>query len=133
LSDFGERGALPSDSEWLDWLAAELVDSGWRTKHIHRLIVGSNRYRQGFAAHLYKAKINLTRTVHWRWPSRRLDAKSIRDSMLAVSGDLDTKAARSSDKEETKSSVGLSLSVSAARSERHCGVGAFYGNGRARG
>lgn len=43
--DFGIRGAKPSNQELLDWLASELIDSGWSTKHIQRLILTSQTYR----------------------------------------------------------------------------------------
>ena len=45
-NDFGTQGSQPSHPELLDWLACELMDSGWREKVIHRLIVGSRVYRQ---------------------------------------------------------------------------------------
>jgi hypothetical protein len=49
------------------------------------------------------ARIDPTNTFHWRWSPRRLEAEAIRDSMLAVSGELDTKAGGPSDKDEAKS------------------------------
>src|SRR5205085_4639375 len=48
-SDFGAHGAQPTHPELLDWLAAEFVESGWRLKHVHRLIVTSATYRQSAA------------------------------------------------------------------------------------
>jgi hypothetical protein len=69
-NDFGTRGAAPTHPELLDWLAAEFVRSGWSVKHMHRLILTSEAYRGG---------------VH----RRRLTAEEIRDSLLAVSGELD--------------------------------------------
>src|SRR5262245_22327595 len=44
--DFGVKGAAPSHPELLDWLASEFLRSGGSTKHVHRLIVTSNTYRQ---------------------------------------------------------------------------------------
>src|SRR4030095_12674130 len=44
--DFGVLSSPPTHPELLDWLATELMDSGWSTKHIHRLIVLSSTYRQ---------------------------------------------------------------------------------------
>ena len=96
-SDFGRMGMKPSHPELLDWLAAEFIRSGWSVKHMHRLMVLSAAYRQsGFglsrkdaakAATTLDAEIRLL----WRFPSRRLEAESIRDSMLAVSGQLNLK------------------------------------------
>jgi DNA-directed RNA polymerase specialized sigma24 family protein len=52
LDDFGSQGSRPSDPELLDWLAAELIDSNWNIKHLLRLIVTSNTYRQSSAGAL---------------------------------------------------------------------------------
>ena len=43
--DFGRNGSRPTHPELLDWLACELMDSGWSMKHVHRLIVTSQTYR----------------------------------------------------------------------------------------
>jgi hypothetical protein len=43
--DFGRKGTPPVNQELLDWLAAELIDSGWSMKHLHRLLVESSVYR----------------------------------------------------------------------------------------
>src|SRR5205807_1432209 len=45
VADFGRNGARPTHPEVLDWLAVELMESGWSLKHIHRLIVTSAAYR----------------------------------------------------------------------------------------
>jgi hypothetical protein len=95
-SDFGHMGMKPSHPELLDWLAAEFIRSGWSVKHMHRLIVLSTVYRQSSDmsdksdssdAAAKDADVRLL----WRFPSRRLEAESIRDSMLAVSGQLNLK------------------------------------------
>ena len=89
--DFGVAGSKPTHPELLDWLASELIDSDWDTKHIHRLILESNTFRQGSQF----AQANADRdpdNVHlWRWMPRRLEAEAIRDSVLAVSGALNSK------------------------------------------
>ena len=111
-SDFGHNGMKPTHPELLDWLAAEFMRSAWSVKHLHRLIVMSETYRQrgqiydlrsaidglGSARSEiinHKSKIiNLGHQIDadvrflWRFPSRRLEAETIRDSMLAVSGKL---------------------------------------------
>jgi hypothetical protein len=92
-SDFGVRGEAPSHPELLDWLAAELVAQGWRLKPIHRQIVTSSTYRQS------SRYVNATQmtddpdnTLLWRMNRRRLEAESLRDAMLTVSGEINPKA-----------------------------------------
>ncbi len=90
-NDFGRNGAQPSHPDLLDWLASELIRSGWSLKHMHRLIVLSATYRQsGRIDPAARAKDADARLL-WRFPSRRLEAEAIRDAMLAVSGRLDLK------------------------------------------
>jgi hypothetical protein len=87
-NDFGRAGAKPSHPKLLDWLAVEFIRSGWSMKHLHRRIVLSATYRQSGkidpAAQARDADVRLL----WRYPSRRLEAESLRDSILAVSGRL---------------------------------------------
>ena len=92
-NDFGFNGDRPSHPELLDYLANEFVESGWSVKHMHRLIVLSNSYRQSShsaheAAGIAKDPEN---RLLWRYSRRRLQAEEIRDAMLAVSGRLNTK------------------------------------------
>lgn len=88
-NDFGMQGAQPSHPELLEWLAGELVRSGWSLKHIHRLIVTSAAYReQATPDGRMKAKDAENRLLS-HWPTHRLEAESLRDSMLFVSGQLD--------------------------------------------
>jgi hypothetical protein len=90
-SDLGAGGGRPSHPELLDWLAAEMVARGWSLKAMHRLICRSHAYRQrsvgvpgGEAARAVDADDRLL----WRQNPRRLDAESLRDATLAVSGCL---------------------------------------------
>jgi hypothetical protein len=85
--DFGLRGAPPTHPELLDWLAAELMDSGWSTKHIQRLIVTSATYRQ--ASNVPVNAADAENRYLSRFSARRLDAETIRDAWLATSGELD--------------------------------------------
>lgn len=87
-SDFGSNGTRPTHPELLDWLASELVDSGWSLKHIHRLILLSETWQQDSRPSERGLKIDAGSRSLWRFPPRRLDAESIRDSILAVSGKL---------------------------------------------
>lgn len=87
-SDFGNNGAQPSHPALLDWLAAEFIRSGWSVKHLHRLIVLSQAYRQSSAVNAVGAEKDADVRLLWRFPSRRLEAESLRDSILAVGGTL---------------------------------------------
>jgi hypothetical protein len=87
-NDFGVKGAPPTHPELLDWLASEFLRSGGSTKHLHRLIVCSATYRQasqGTVVHPADPENALLA----RWEPRRLESEVIRDSMLAVSGEID--------------------------------------------
>jgi len=86
--DFGALGERPSHPELLDWLAAEFMDHGWKNKRLHRLIVTSAAYRQGTVNAAAQKKDPDNRLLG-RFRLRRLDAESLRDSLLAVSGRLD--------------------------------------------
>jgi uncharacterized protein DUF1553/uncharacterized protein DUF1549/cytochrome c len=90
-SDFGRMGIKPTHPELLDWLAAEFIRSGWSVKHMHRLIVMSETYRQSSSIEVNAQAIDADVRYLWRFPSRRLESESIRDSMLAVSGRLNLK------------------------------------------
>ncbi len=88
-SDFGTRGAAPTHPELLDWLAVELMENGWSTKHLHRLIVHSATYRQRRLHDAANAAVDPGNELLWNWPRRRLEAEAIRDSVLVATGELD--------------------------------------------
>ena len=90
-SDFGKNGTLPTHPQLLDWLADELVQSGWSIKHIHKLLLLSNTFQQDSAPRANALKLDAGSRLLWRFPPRRLEAEAIRDCMLAVSGVLDTR------------------------------------------
>jgi hypothetical protein len=87
--NLGYTGSPPSHPELLEFLAAELVRSGWSAKAMHRLIVTSTAYRQSSAVRPEAARIDPDNRLLAHYPLRRLDAESIRDAMLAASGELD--------------------------------------------
>ncbi len=89
-NDLGHNGGLPSHPELLDWLAADFRDHGGSLKNLHRLIVKSATYRQSSASYAEGEKLDSNNTLLWRQNRRRLEAEAIRDSVLAVSGKLDT-------------------------------------------
>jgi hypothetical protein len=88
-SDFGHTGLPCSHPELLDYLAAELVDSGWSLKRIHRMIVTSAAYQQSSRSDRSDAiAMDPGNALLWRQNLRRLEAEAIRDATLAVSGQL---------------------------------------------
>ncbi|MCH2250956.1 MAG: PSD1 and planctomycete cytochrome C domain-containing protein [Cognatishimia sp.] len=92
-NDFGVMGSRPTHPELLDWLAAEFIASGWKVKSIQRRILASATYRQSSSSRGQSEAMRAdadTRLL-WRFPPRRLDAETIRDSMLKISGNLDPK------------------------------------------
>ena len=91
-SDFGYMGGKPTHPELLDWLARKIISDGWRQKPLHKLIVTSQAYRQAGDHHAAAAELDADSRYLWRFPPRRLSGEEIRDTMLAVSGKLDTRA-----------------------------------------
>ncbi len=90
-NDFGVAGERPSYPELLDYLATELRQSGWSLKHLHRLIAKSAAFRLSSQWDEAAAAKSLNKRLIWRWQPRRLEAEAVRDSMLAISGSLNTK------------------------------------------
>jgi hypothetical protein len=88
-NDFGASGERPTQPELLDWLAADLVEHGWRLKRLHKLIMTSSTYLQSNDFDEARAQIDPENRLLWRRAPRRLEAEAIRDAMLAVSGQLD--------------------------------------------
>ncbi len=87
-SDFGATGDRPSHPELLDWLAIEFVKRGWSWKAMHRLILLSSAYRQSSRFDEAAAAKDPENRLLWRMNPRRVEAESIRDSVLVVSGKL---------------------------------------------
>jgi hypothetical protein len=88
--DFGRNGKPPSHPELLDWLAVEFMENGWHQKPLHRLIVTSNAYRMrsGLGASESLARDRDNRFL-WRFPTARMEAEVVRDSILYLAGQLD--------------------------------------------
>jgi hypothetical protein len=92
--DFGRNGTPPSHPELLDWLAVELMESGWSMKHLHRLIVTSHTYRRSSAADpqfgaAQAMQADPENRFLWRMPTGRMEAEVVRDSLLLCAGRLD--------------------------------------------
>jgi hypothetical protein len=88
-SDFGHNGGVPSHPELLDWLASEFIDSGWSVKQLQKRILTSQAYRQSSQVQADGLRVDANNRLLWRFSPRRLEAEAIRDSILAVSGQLD--------------------------------------------
>ena len=98
-SDFGTRAEPPSHPQLLDWLAARFVADGWSLKKLHRQIMLSAAYQQTSAGTAdpraaTAASIPENRWL-WRMNARRLSFEELRDSLFAVTGDLDPVSAAS--------------------------------------
>jgi hypothetical protein len=97
-SDFGARGLPPTHPELLDWLATRFMEGGWSIKQMHRLVMNSRVYH--LASKLdsippsslipHPSSIDPNNDLHWRFNRHRLDAESLRDALLMISGELDT-------------------------------------------
>lgn len=89
--DFGRKGQAPSHPELLDWLASELIDSGWSMKHLHRLIMNSAAYRMSSST--LGATDNLAKDPDnqhfWHRVPVRLESQAVRDSLLSMAGTLE--------------------------------------------
>ena len=88
--EFGRLGSLPTQPEVLDWLADEFMAKGWSLKHLHRVIMTSTVYMQQSKRTLDADQIDGGNQMYSHFPVKRLDAEAIRDSILAVSGKLDS-------------------------------------------
>jgi hypothetical protein len=89
-NDFGKNGSLPSHPELLDWLACEIREHQ-SIKKLHKLIVMSKTYRQTSSHHEANAKMDSENRYLWRMNRSRIDAESLRDSVLMISGKMDWK------------------------------------------
>lgn len=88
-SDFGLGGDRPSHPELLDWLANELLRSGWSLKRLHKLIVMSAAYQQqSTLPNDTASRLDAQNRLLWRRNPRRLDAESVHDAVLSVAGTL---------------------------------------------
>ena len=87
-SDFGLMGDRPSHPELLDWLAVSFMENGWSLKWLHRQIVASRAYQQSAALNEKAFAVDADNRLLWRMPLKRMDAETLRDSILSVTGSL---------------------------------------------
>ena len=96
-NDFGSRTGPPSHPQLLDWLAAEFIAQDWSLKSVHRAIMTSDVYRQSTYRRRsgdgepIAARIDPSNQLYWHFPRHRLTAEGVRDAMLAIAGQLNSK------------------------------------------
>ena len=90
-SDFGRQGEEPTHPELLDWLASEFVSQGWSVKKLQRTIMLSDAYQRSSQYDEANVRADANNRYLWRMNRRRMDAETLRDSVLATSGALNLK------------------------------------------
>ena len=113
LNDFGHMGEKPTHPELLDWLAVEFRDGDQSLKKLHRMIVTSQTYQQKVenpqsnsgassddsSKHDLRLSLDADNRLLWRMNRTRLDAESIRDAILSISGRMDPRMGGPSDRQ----------------------------------
>ena len=89
VSNFGLMGDRPSHPELLDYLASEFIATNWSIKQLHRTIMLSSTYQLSTAHSEKSNEIDGANRLLWRANRQRLDAESMRDTLLSVTGELD--------------------------------------------
>ncbi|MBI2481944.1 MAG: PSD1 domain-containing protein, partial [Planctomycetia bacterium] len=106
VDNFGATGDTPSHPELLDYLATKFVEDGWSVKKLVRHLLISRTYRMSSQSNAQAIAVDPDNRLLWRMNRRRLDAESIRDSLLMIGGNLDLTIGGSNIKEGTKSEYG---------------------------
>ncbi len=96
--NFGATGSRPTHPALLDWLAVDFMRQGWSAKRLHRMIMTSTVYRQtsqmehdnDLVSHPSPISADPENRLLWRMNLRRLDAESLRDAVITVSGQSDS-------------------------------------------
>lgn len=91
VDEFGGNGRPPSNPELLDWLASEFMAQDWSMKKMHRLMMTSSAYRMSSAWDAANARLDQDNVFLWRMNPQRMEAEVVRDNLLYVSGQLDSK------------------------------------------
>lgn len=87
-NNFGGLGVPPTHPLLLDYLANELISSGWSIKSLHRKILHSEAYRMSARPRPDAMETDPQNDLFWRFNPRRLSAEEVRDSILAATGQL---------------------------------------------
>jgi len=112
--NFGATGEKPSHPELLDFLAVQVQRDGWSVKRLIRSIVLSRTYAMSTEFDALKFEQDPQNTLLWRMSPRRLDAESLRDAMLAASGQLDRQPGVASTVAQFKDTQSIGRGVTAA-------------------
>ena len=112
VDNFGRMGEFPSHPRLLDHLAVEFVRNGWSTKKLIRQIVHSRTYQLSSEASPEAVQLDPENRLLSYSPRKRLDAESIRDAVLAVSGQLDLTTGGSTIKPGSTTEFGYRFNVS---------------------
>jgi hypothetical protein len=88
-SNFGSLGEEPTHPLLLDWLAATFVESDWSIKTLHRRIMTSATYQMSSQSNELNFAGDGDNRLLWRMNPRRMDVEIWRDSLLAVTDELD--------------------------------------------
>ncbi len=88
VGDFGVKGEKPSHPELLDWLARNFMDEGWTLKRFHRMLMNSTAYRQVSVRNREQDAVDSDNRLLGRMNVRRLEAETVRDAILFLSGRL---------------------------------------------
>ena len=95
--NFGASGQKPSNPALLDHLAGWFMDNGWSTKKLIRHLMMSHAYQLATAFDAKNHDVDPENVLVWRMSPRRIEAEKVRDSMLAISGQLDLQPTRGSE------------------------------------
>ena len=106
VDNFGETGERPSNQPLLDHLAVRFMENGWSVKKLVREVVLSRAYQMSSVHDPANAKIDPDNAFFWKMNQRRLDAESMRDAMLAVSGRLILSPAEGSPVQKMDGNIG---------------------------
>lgn len=87
--NFGKLGQRPTHPELLDWLAVRFVEEGWSIKQLHRAILLSATYQMSTELQPGAEEVDPENELYWRRNRHRMEVEVLRDSMLAISGNLD--------------------------------------------
>jgi hypothetical protein len=109
VDNFGETGDRPSNQPLLDHLAGRLIENGWSIKKLIREVMLSRTYQMSSFHNPENAKIDPDNSLFWKMNQRRLDAESMRDAILAVSGKLDLNPGKGSMLQEMKGDLGRNI------------------------
>ena len=88
-SNFGTLGEKPTHPELLDWLAADFMEHGWSLKRLHRQILLSSTWQMSSRFNKEKFTKDGDNRLLWRMNPRKLEAEAWRDSLLAITGELE--------------------------------------------